>query len=101
MTQIERSERNRLILKLAREGQTADFIAQVVGMKRERVMMILRMYKTKAARKSHSLESVIARNIIVELEKGTKQCDIAKKFYVSRQYVNQVKSKWEIRNKQK
>ena len=42
---------------------------------------------------SHKLESVTAQKIIAELNKGTMQSEIAKKFNVSRQYVSQIKYK--------
>ena len=93
MTQIELVERNKHIKKLAQDGKTADEIAEQLNMKRSRVMMILRSYKVKPGKVSHSLESVTAQNIISELKKGTKQSDIAKKYYVSRQYVSQIKYK--------
>lgn len=93
MTQIELVERNKHIKQLAQDGKTADEIAEQLNMKRSRVMMILRSYKVKPRRVSHSLESVTAQNIISELKKGTKQSDIAKKYYVSRQYVSQIKFK--------
>jgi DNA-binding CsgD family transcriptional regulator len=93
MTQIEIAKRNKKIKQLAQDGKTADEIAEQLNMKRSRVMMILRSYKVKPGRVSHSLESVTAQNIISELKKGTKQSDIAKKYYVSRQYVSQIKYK--------
>ena len=93
MTQIELVERNKHIKKLAQDGKTADEIAEQLNMKRSRVMMILRSYKVKPGRVSHSLESVTAQNIISELEMGTMQSEIAKKFNVSRQYVSQIKFK--------
>ena len=91
MTQIELVERNKHIKKLAQDGKTADEIAE--QMKRSRVMMILRSYKVKPGKVSHQLHSEMAKNIIAELEKGTMQSEIAKKFNVSRQYVSQIKFK--------
>lgn len=93
MTQIELVERNKHIKQLAQVGKSADEIAEQLNMKRSRVMMILRSYKIKPRKVSHKLESVTAQKIIAELNKGTKQSDIAKKFYVSRQYVSQIKFK--------
>lgn len=93
MTQIELVERNKHIKQLAQEGKTADEIAEQLNMKRSRVMMILRSYKVKPGKVSHSLECEKAQNIISELKKGTKQNDIAKMFNVSRQYVSQIKFK--------
>ena len=93
MTQIDLVRRNQKIKQLAQDGKTADEIAEKLNMKRSRVMMILRSYKIKPGKVSHSLECVTAQNIIAELQKGTKQSDIAKKFYVSRQYVSQIKHK--------
>lgn len=93
MTQTELVERNKHIKQLAQDGKTADEIAEQLNMKRSRVMMILRSYKVKPGKVSHSLECEKAQNIISELKKGTKQNDIAKKFNVSRQYVSQIKFK--------
>lgn len=98
MNQIERAARNRNIKHLAQEGKTADELAEIFSMKRSRVLMILRSYKVKPGRVSHSLECDMARKIIEELEIGTKQSAIAKKLGVSRQYVNQVKIKYEMKN---
>ena len=92
MTQIELVKRNQNIKQLALNGKTAEEIAEMLNMKRNRVMMILRSYKIKPRKVSHSLECETAQQIIAELNKGTKQIDIAKKFNVSRQYVNQIKN---------
>ena len=91
MTQIETAERNRYIKKLAKEGKTADEITEIVGIKRYRVMQILRAYKIKAARTPYKLHCKNAQEIVKELKAGTRQIDIAIKLNVSRQYVNQVK----------
>ena len=91
MTQIDTVKRNNMIKHLAKEGKTADEIAEIVAIKRYRVMQILRAYKIKAARKTNKLHCDKAQAIKKELEKGTKEIDIAKKLNVSRQYVNQVK----------
>ena len=93
MTQIELVKRNLKIKQLAREGKTAEDIAAMLNMKRNRVMMILRSYKVKPGKVSHQLHCEMAKNIIAELEKGTMQSEIAKKFNVSRQYVSQIKFK--------
>jgi transcriptional regulator with XRE-family HTH domain len=93
MTQIEIAQRNKKIKELAQEGKTVDEIASVFNMKRSRVMMILRSYKVKPGKISHQLHCEMAKNIIAELEKGTMQSEIAKKFNVSRQYVSQIKFK--------
>lgn len=93
MTQIETTKRNRFILKLAKEGYTADEITEIVKIKRSRVLQILRAYKVKAARPSHELQCEKALAVIEELNKGTKQSDIARKLGVSRQYVSQIKYK--------
>ena len=93
MTQIEIEQRNKKIKELAQEGKTVDEIAGVFNMKRSRVMMILRSYKVKPGKVSHQLHCEMAKNIIAELEKGTMQSEIAKKFNVSRQYVSQIKYK--------
>lgn len=95
MTQIELVKRNQKIKHLAQEGKTADEIAEIMNINRARVMRILRSYNVKPGKKSHSLKSVTAQNIIAELKKGTKQSDIAKKYYVSRQYVSLIKHKIE------
>lgn len=91
MTQIEIAERNRHIIHLAKDGKTADEITQIVGMKRYRVLQILRAYNVKPVRTSHVLKSKKAQEIIKELEVGTMQSDIARKLNVSRQYVSQIK----------
>ena len=93
MTQIELVKRNLKIKQLAQEGKTAEDIAAMLNMKRSRVMMILRSYKVKPGKVSHQLHCEMAKNIIAELEKGTMQSEIAKKFNVSRQYVSQIKYK--------
>ena len=80
MTQIDRVKRNQKIKQLAQDGKTADEISELLSMKRSRVMTILRSYKVKPGKVSHSLECEKAQNIIAELKKGTKQNDIAKKF---------------------
>ena len=93
MTQIELVKRNLKIKQLAQEGKTAEDIAAILNMKRSRVMMILRSYKVKPGKVSHQLHCEMAKKIIAELEKGTMQSEIAKKFNVSRQYVSQIKFK--------
>ena len=93
MTQIELVKRNLKIKQLAQEGKTAEDIAAMLNMKRSRVMMILRSYKVKPGKVSHQLHCEMAKKIIAELEKGTMQSEIAKKFNVSRQYVSQIKYK--------
>ena len=98
MTQIEIAHRNSNIIKSAREGYTVNEIADKFSMNPRRILRILKSAKVKAKRPVHALESYIAQNIIKELKAGTKQSDIAKKYYVSRQYVNQVKKKWENLN---
>ena len=94
MTQIESVKRNKYIIELAKENHTAEEIANIVGIKRYRVLQILRAYKVKAARPVHRLECTKAQNIIKELKKGTKEIEIAKRLCVSRQYVNQVKKSY-------
>lgn len=91
MTQIELLQRNKKIKQLAQDGKTADEIAEQLNMKRSRVMMILRSFKVKPGKVSHQLHCEMAKKIIAELEKGTMQSEIAKKFNVSRQYVSQIK----------
>lgn len=93
MTQIELVKRNQKIKQLAQEGKTADEIAELLNMKRRRVLTILHSYKVKPGKVYHQLHSEMAKNIIAELEKGTMQSEIAKKFNVSRQYVSQIKFK--------
>ena len=67
------SEQAERLKELAQEGKTANEIAEQLNMKRSRVMMILRSYKVKPGKVSHSLECEKAQNIISELKKGTKQ----------------------------
>lgn len=98
MTQVELVERNKQIKKLAQDGKTLDEITAIMNMKRSRVMMILRSYKVKPGKVYHQLHCETARNIIAELEKGTMQSEIAKKFNVSRQYVSQIKYKLKNRD---
>ena len=92
MTQAEIAKRNCHIKQLALEGKTIDNIAEIVGIKRYRVVMILRSYRIKAVREDHKLHCEKAQAIVKELESGARQIDIAKKLNVSRQYVNQVKN---------
>ena len=99
MTHIEISERNKQIAQMAREGKTADFIADFFGMKKIRVQSILKSFRVKPEKLSHALECETAKKIILELKNGTKQSDIARKYNVSRQYVSQIKFKWEARKK--
>lgn len=94
MTQIELVKRNKYIIQLAKENHTAEEIANIVGIKRYRVLQILRAYKVKAARPVHRLECEKAQTVIKELAAGTKQIEIAKKLNISRQYVNQIKNTW-------
>ena len=91
MTQLEIAERNRNIIHLAKSGKTADDISQIIGMKRYRVLQILRAYNVKAVRTSHVLKNKKAQDVIRELKAGTMQSDIARKLNVSRQYVSQIK----------
>ena len=98
MNQIEMAERNRYILQLAKEGYTADEITETVGIKRYRVLQILRAYRVKAVRKSHKLECDKAKAVIKELDAGTMQSDIARKLNVSRQYVSQIKLNYYKKN---
>ena len=88
---MEMTARNRRILHLAKEGHTADEICNITGIKRYRILQILRAYNVKAVRKSHKLESKKAQAVIKELNAGTMQSDIARKLKVSRQYVSQIK----------
>ncbi len=91
MTRVEIAARNKNIKQLAKDGKTADEIAEIIGIKRDRVLQILRAYKVKYAKVSHKLECEKAQAIVKELEAGTKQIEISRKLNVSRQYVNQVK----------
>lgn len=95
-SQAETEKRNRFIKQLALDGKTADEIVNIVGIKRYRVLQILKCYKIKAARVPHKLECDKAQAVVKELEAGTKQIEIARKLNVSRQYVNQVKKTWNI-----
>ena len=91
MTQIETAARNREIKVLAKDGKTATEIAEIVGIKRTRVLQLLRSYRIKPKREVHPLNNEKAQEIIKELKTGTKQSDIARKYNVSRQYVFQIK----------
>lgn len=93
MTQIEIAARNEELKALAKNGKTATEIANYLGIKRVRVLQLLRSYRIKPKREIHNLKSEKALEIINELKKGTKQSDIARKHQVSRQYVSEVKSK--------
>ena len=99
MTRQEYTVRNQKIIQLAKEHKTADEIASVMGIKKLRVLQILKSFNVKAARPFHRLESEKARAILKELNAGTKQCEIARLFNVSRQYVNQISKKKEILKK--
>ena len=94
LSQIKTAERNRYIKQLAKDGKTAEEISEIVNIKRYRVLQILRAYNLKAVRVSKKLHCEKAQEIIKELNKGSRQIDIAKKLNVSRQYVNQVKNTW-------
>ncbi len=93
MKQIETVERNKRIKDLALKGKTASEISEIEGINRKRVLQLLRSYRIKPKRELHQLKSVKAQVIIQELENGTKQSDIARKFNVSRQYVSLIKYK--------
>lgn len=97
MKQSEISERNKKIVEMAKEGKTADFIAKSFCMSKIRIQGILKSFKVKPGKISHALECDMARKIIHELDAGTKQIEIGRKFNISRQYVNQVKKQYESR----
>ena len=92
MTKIER---NLYICDLAKEGKTAEEIANIVNLTRLRVQQITRAYGIKLNRKIRAtrLQSELSQNIIKALKAGEKQSDIARKLHVSRQYISQVKFK--------
>ena len=91
MTKIER---NLYICDLAKEGKTAEEIANIVNLTRLRVQQITRAYGIKLNRKRATrLQSELSQNIIKALKAGEKQSDIARKLHVSRQYISQVKFK--------
>ena len=92
MTQVEIAERNKQIVHLAKTGKyTATMIAKTYGMKKSRVLQILRSYNVLAARESHKLHSEKAQEVIKMLDEGIMQSDISRKLNVSRQYVSQIK----------
>ncbi len=93
MTHIETAERNNKIKELAKNGKTATEISEIIGIKRKRVLQLLRSFRIKTKRDLHPLQSEKAQNIINELKNGTKQSDIARKYNVTRQYVSQIKYK--------
>lgn len=96
MTQIEIAERNKQIVHLSKTGKyTAVMIARTFGMKKSRVLQILRSYNVQAAKESHKLHSDKAQEVIKMLEEGIMQSDISRKLNVSRQYVSQIKFKLE------
>jgi len=97
MTQIKTAERNNKIKELAKNGKTATEISEIIGIKRKRVLQLLRSFRIKPKRDLHPLQirSEKAQNIINELKNGTKQSDIARKYNVTRQYVSQIKYKLE------
>ena len=98
MTQNEIAERNQQIIQMAKDGKTASYIAEHFKMQKIRVQSILKSFRVKPGKISHALKRERAQKIIQELKSGTKQSDIAKKLYVSRQYVNQVKKQYELNN---
>ena len=91
MTQKEIVERNKYIRHLVKEGMTSNEIAVITGLKKERVLGLLKAFGIKAAKESHKLHSEKAQAIVKELKAGNKQIEISRKLNVSRQYVNQVK----------
>lgn len=93
MTQIETAKRNSAIVKMAKEGKTADEIAKILNIKRQRVLQITRSHNLKLVREYKGLNSVLAKNIITELQEGKKQSDISRDLKVSRQYVSQIKQR--------
>lgn len=99
MTRIEIADRNKQIAQMAKDGKTADFIAEAFKMQKIRVQSILKSLRIKPGTISHALECENAQNIIKELKAGTKQSDIARKYNISRQYVSQIKFKWEASKK--
>lgn len=95
MTQIEIAHRNSAIVKSAKEGHTIVEIAEIFSMNPRRIMSILKSARVKAKRPVHALKSYLCQAIIQDLNSGLKQSDIARKYYVSRQYVSQIKFKYE------
>lgn len=95
MKQIEIAHRNSAIVKSAKEGHTIVEIAEIFSMNPRRIMSILKSARVKAKRPVHALESDICQAIIKDLNSGAKQSDIARKFNVSRQYVSQIKFKYQ------
>lgn len=95
MKQIEIAKRNRAIIQMAKDKKTAEQIAETFGMKRFRVLQILRAHEIKAVRVTHALESEKAKTIISMINEGLRQSDIARKLNVSRQYVSQIKLEWQ------
>jgi len=91
MNRSEFNKRNSEIKQLALQKFTLEQIAEKMNMTKGRVMQILKSYQIKAYRPSKCMQSELAQKIIAELEMGTKQNEIAKKFKVSRQYVSQIK----------
>lgn len=94
MTQIEFARRNSHIRELA-QNYTVEQISQIEGLSPQRVKQILKSFKVKAVKISKNLDSKLAQDIINELKAGTKQSDIARKFNISRQYVSQIKFRYE------
>ena len=99
MTQAEIPKRNKKIVQLAKENYTADQISEIMGIKRYRVLQILRAFNVKAYKVPHDLQCKKAKSIIKELEAGVMQSDIARKLKVSRQYVSQIKYRYQALNK--
>ena len=89
------------IIELAKKNFTAAEISKTLNVKYARVLTILKSNGIKAAKHSHILHSELSQKIINELKKGTKQSDIARMFEVSRQYVSQVKQKYDNMNRLK
>lgn len=101
MKRSETIKRTFQILELAKQNYTAKEISLALNVRYARVLSILKSNGIRASKHSHILQSDIAKKIISELDKGAKQADIARMFNISRQYVSQVKQKYDNMNRLK
>lgn len=95
MNHLEFAKRNSKIKQLALNHNTPEEIAELLNMNPDRVRQIIRSFRIKPYRHSQLDKGKTAQAIIKELESGTMQNDIARKLNISRQYVSQVKLRYE------
>ena len=95
MKHDEIEERNLRILELTATEHTPKEIAEILGMKYNRVLQILHNFGIKPYYRSKCDTGTTAQKVIAMLKDGIMQSDIARELKVSRQYVSQVKKRHE------